>query len=62
MFVSNCIFVKPNRSTTADIEGNDEEIIVGAKHGYALMNRKTKQLEYIKKVWESKDGPGKEER
>jgi hypothetical protein len=35
---------------------------VGAKYGYALMNRKTKKLEYIKKVWEAKDGEGKGER
>ncbi|CAF9929859.1 hypothetical protein IMSHALPRED_008015 [Imshaugia aleurites] len=49
-------------STTADIEGSDGEIIVGAKRGYAIMNRKTKKLEYIKKVWEERDGPGKDER
>ncbi|KAK4697434.1 hypothetical protein P7C71_g649, partial [Lecanoromycetidae sp. Uapishka_2] len=49
-------------STSADIEGNEDEIIVGAKYGYALMNRKTKKLEYIKKVWERSDGEGKDER
>ena len=49
-------------STTADIEGSDDEIIVGAKHGYAIMNRNTKKLEYIKKVWEDQDGPGKDQR
>ena len=26
------------------------------------MNRNTKKLEYIKKVWEDRDGPGKNER
>ena len=26
------------------------------------MNRNTKKLEYIKKVWEQRDGPGKDER
>ena len=26
------------------------------------MNRDTKKLEYIKKVWEDQDGPGKDER
>ena len=26
------------------------------------MNRNTKKLEYIKKVWEERDGPGKDER
>ncbi len=37
-------------------------MIVGAKHGFAIMNRNTKKLEYIKKVWEDRDGPGKDER
>ena len=49
-------------STTADIEGNDEEIVVGAKYGYAVMDRKTKELHYIKKVWGLRDGLGKAER
>jgi len=35
---------------------------VGAKHGYAIMNRKTKKLDYIRKVWEERDGPGKDGR
>ena len=26
------------------------------------MNRNTKKLEYIKKVWKDRDGPGKDER
>ena len=26
------------------------------------MNRNTRKLEYIKKVWEDRDGPGKDER
>lgn len=26
------------------------------------MKRNTKELDYIKKVWEEKDGPGKDER
>ena len=37
-------------------------MIVGAKHGYAIMNRHTKKLEYIKKVWGDQDGPGKDQR
>ncbi len=37
-------------------------MIVGAKYGFAIMNRNTKKLEYIKKVWEDRDGPGKDER
>ncbi len=35
---------------------------MGAKYGFAIMNRKTKKLDYIKRVWEIKDGPGKDER
>ncbi|KAL8995179.1 MAG: hypothetical protein Q9169_005038 [Polycauliona sp. 2 TL-2023] len=49
-------------STTAHIEGTDDELIVGAKKGYAYYNRKSNKLEYIKKVWNESDGPGKEER
>lgn len=48
--------------TTADIEGIDGEIIVGAKHGYALLDIKTGKHEYIKRLWDESDGPGKEER
>lgn len=55
-------WIQHSSSTTADIEGSDNEIIVGAKEGYAIMNRETKKLEYIKKVWEEQDGPGKNER
>lgn len=55
-------FDKVEHSTTADIEGNEDEIVVGAKHGYAIMNRKTKKLEYITKVWEKSDGEGKDKR
>lgn len=47
-------------STTADIDGVDDEIIVGAKHGFALMQRSTGRLEYIKNVWDERDGPGKD--
>ena len=35
---------------------------MGAKQGYAIVDQETKKLEYIKKVWEEHDGPGKEER
>ena len=48
--------------TTADIEGTDDEIIVGAKHGYALLNRTTGKHEYLNRLWDETDGPGKEER
>jgi len=36
---------------TADIEGREDEIIVGAKLGYAIYNKKTDELRYIKTVW-----------
>ena len=49
-------------STTAEIDGVDDQIIVGAKCGYALMQRSTGKLEYIKKVWDERDGAGKEQR
>ncbi|KAL9098300.1 MAG: hypothetical protein Q9163_006019 [Psora crenata] len=49
-------------STSADIEGTDDEIIVGAKDGFAIMNRHTKNLNYINKVWGEEDGAGKSER
>jgi len=40
-------------SITADIQGpEDEEILVGAKYGYAKVNRKTGELRYVKKLWE----------
>ncbi|KAL9610159.1 MAG: hypothetical protein Q9167_005113 [Letrouitia subvulpina] len=49
-------------STTADIIGSKEDIVVGAKKGYAVLNQSTGKLRYIKKVWDKRDGPGKEER
>ena len=44
---------------TADIEGTDDEYIVGAKAGFAILNKKTGDLKYIRKFW---DDPAKEER
>lgn len=49
-------------SITADIEGAEKDIIVGAKYGYALLNRSTGQINDLKKIWDERDGPGKEER
>ena len=46
-------------STTADIEGTADELIVGAKYGYALLARDTGEFEYIKRVWDERDGPDK---
>lgn len=36
---------------TADIEGTDDEYIVGAKRGFAIVNKKTSDFKYIKKFW-----------
>ncbi|KAL9582660.1 MAG: hypothetical protein Q9212_003163 [Teloschistes hypoglaucus] len=49
-------------STTARVEGKDEDLIVGAKLGYAYYKPESNKLEYIKKVWNASDGAGKEER
>jgi len=35
---------------------------VGAKLGFAFLDRNTKKLEYIHKVWTESDGAGKAER
>jgi hypothetical protein len=46
---------------TADIEGNDNEIIVGGKRGYGLFNRTTGEHRLIKEMWnddERKDDGG----
>lgn len=50
-----------NTSVTANIEGSEEDLIVGAKLGYAILNRNTGHLEYLKKVWDEAE-PGKEQR
>ena len=47
---------------TADIQGSDDELIVGAKYGYALMERKTGRLKYVKKVWNPQEAAEKEKR
>ena len=40
-----------SNSVTADIHGDDENIIVAAKYGYAIMNKKNGKLKYVKKTW-----------
>ena len=52
--------IKP--STTADIDGNDQELIVGAKFGYAILNREDKKLKYLKELWDERDDPHKRHR
>jgi sugar lactone lactonase YvrE len=37
---------------TADIEGNEDEIAFGGKHGYGILNRKDGTYRYIKKYWD----------
>lgn len=54
--------VDSNASITADIEGSERDLIVGAKHGYAILNRDTGKINYLKKVWDERDGFGKAER
>jgi sugar lactone lactonase YvrE len=48
---------------TADIEGNDDEIIFGGKLGYGIFTRKTGETRWIKKFWtdeeRKEDGGGK---
>ena len=46
-------------SVTANIQGSSSEIIVGAKHGFATLNRTTGEMKYIRKYWEEEDGPEK---
>ena len=58
----SCPTALTDHSTTAEIEGTDDKIIVGAKYGYALWTRETGKLEYIKKVWDERDGPDKHKR
>ena len=38
-------------STTADIEGNDDEFAFGGQHGFGVFNRKTSAVRYLKKYW-----------
>jgi len=48
---------------TADVEGNDDEFIVGGKRGYGLFNRNTGKQRLIKEMWtdaeRQDDGGGK---
>ena len=55
------MILRPN-STTADIQGSDDEIVVGAKGGYAILNRKTGGIDYLKKLWTADEGAEKEKR
>lgn len=39
-----------------------DHLIVGAKLGFARLNRTTGKLSYIREAWGESDGPGKAER
>lgn len=39
-----------------------DQIIVAAKYGYALVNRHTGEMSYLRKVWDDQEGPQKAER
>jgi hypothetical protein len=53
-------------SVTANIVdtsgSNEDQLIVGAKYGFARLNQSTGKLSYIQEVWGEADGPGKAER
>lgn len=38
-----------------------DQLIVGAKYGFARLDRSTGKLTYIREAWGEKDGPGKAE-
>ena len=38
-------------STTADLDGTDDEFIFGGKLGYGVYNRTTGATRWVKKVW-----------
>lgn len=47
----------------ADPSGSHEnQLIVGAKYGFARLDQTTGKLSYIQQAWGEEDGPGKAER
>lgn len=54
-----------SHSVTANIAGaakeDQDELIVGAKCGFARLNRSTGKLTYIREAWGEEDGLGKAE-
>lgn len=52
MRFTDFVVVGPCNSITADIEGYEGEYIVAAKLGFAIFNKSTGQLRYIKKVYD----------
>ena len=53
--MTECGKLTARHSVTADIEGTDDEYIVGAKAGYAIVNKQTGELRYIKKYWDDQE-------
>lgn len=50
-------------SITADIEGSETRSYCGEPSmDMRILNRDTGQINYLKKVWDESDGPGKGER
>ncbi|KAI9833894.1 MAG: hypothetical protein M1819_003403 [Sarea resinae] len=41
---------------TADIEGTDADILIAAKTGFAVFNRKTQAYREINRIWDERDG------
>jgi hypothetical protein len=50
-----------NISVTANISGSNQ-LIVGAKYGFARLNQSTGELSYIHEVWGEEGEGGKAER
>lgn len=53
--------LKHSVSTTADIEGNDDEFVFGGKSGYGIMHKDSGDVRWIKPMWtdaERKDDGG----
>lgn len=44
---------------TAEIEGDEKNLIVGAKYGIARLDPETGKLDYLRKVWNEQDGSDK---
>jgi len=47
--------------TTADIEGNDQRLAFGGKHGYGILDRKDGSYRYIKRYWEGDEDAQRKE-
>lgn len=48
--------------TTADVEGSDDEVAFGGKHGYGILNRQDGTYRYIKRYWDGDEDAPKKDR